>query len=145
MESISRDFQWRWLNIKPEWLITDCVNGINIARFLVTLTQHQTRVTYNRLCKWNQYRAIPSDADSTSTSLITHDALKHHFASLKTDLIFLQPRVLVRKFPWNWLTNRPTWQFFLILKPHQIIFIHYKSRIATAIRGHDNGKIRLEG
>ena len=25
--------------------------------------------------------------------------------------------------------------FFLIFKPHQIIFMHYKSRIATAIRG----------
>ena len=24
---------------------------------------------------------------------------------------------------------------FLICQPHQIIFIHYKSRIATAIRG----------
>ena len=28
-----------------------------------------------------------------------------------------------------------TLQFSLIFKPHQIIFIHYKSRIATAIRG----------
>ena len=56
--------------------------------------------------------------------LSPHDALKHHFTSLKTDLIFLQQRVLERKFPWN-----------LIFKPHQIIFIHYKSRIATAIRG----------
>ena len=27
-----------------------------------------------------------------------HDALKHHFTSLKTDLIFLQPGVLERKF-----------------------------------------------
>ena len=26
------------------------------------------------------------------------------------------------------------WQFTFIFKPHQIIFIHYKSRIATAIR-----------
>ena len=26
--------------------------------------------------------------------LSPHDALKHHFTSLKTDLIFLQPRVL---------------------------------------------------
>ena len=65
--------------------------------------------------------------------LSLHDALKHHFTSLKTDLIFLQPRVLERKFPWNWFTN--TWQFSLIFKPHQIIFIHCKSRIATAICG----------
>ena len=28
-----------------------------------------------------------------------HDALKHHFTSLKTALIFLQLRVLERKFP----------------------------------------------
>ena len=34
-----------------------------------------------------------------------HDALKHHFIFLKTDLIFLQLRVLDRKFPWNWFTN----------------------------------------
>ena len=27
-----------------------------------------------------------------------HDALKHHFTSLKTDLIFLQQRVLERNF-----------------------------------------------
>ena len=36
-----------------------------------------------------------------------HDAFNHHFTSLKTDLIFLQPRVLEQKFPWNWFTN--TW------------------------------------
>ena len=36
-----------------------------------------------------------------------HDALKHHFKSLKTHIIFLKPRVLERKFPWNWFTN--TW------------------------------------
>ena len=31
--------------------------------------------------------------------LSLHDALKHHFTSLETDLIFLQPGVLERKFP----------------------------------------------
>ena len=30
-------------------------------------------------------------------ALSPHDALQHHFKSLKTDLIFLQPRVLRRK------------------------------------------------
>ena len=34
-------------------------------------------------------------------SLSPLDALKH-FTSLKTDLIFLQPRVLEQKFPWYW-------------------------------------------
>ena len=28
------------------------------------------------------------------TPLSPHDALKYHFTSMKTDLIFLQPRVL---------------------------------------------------
>ena len=62
-----------------------------------------------------------------------HDALKHHFTSLKTDLIFQQPRVLERKFPKKWFAN--TSQFSLIFHSLQIIFIHYKSRIVTAIRG----------
>ena len=65
--------------------------------------------------------------------LSLHDAFKHNFTSLKTGLISLQLGVLERKFPWNWFTN--TWQFSSIFKPHQIIFIHYKSRIAIAIRG----------
>ena len=62
-----------------------------------------------------------------------HDALKHHFTSLKTYLIFPKLGVLEWKLPWNWFTN--TWQFYLIFHPLQVIFIHYKSRIATATRG----------
>ena len=62
-----------------------------------------------------------------------HDALKHHFTSPKTDLIFLAPRLLEQKFPLNWFTN--TWRLSLLFHPHQIIFIHYKSKIATAYRG----------
>ena len=34
-----------------------------------------------------------------------HDALKHHFTSLKTDLICIQLGVLDGKFPWNRFTN----------------------------------------
>ena len=65
--------------------------------------------------------------------LTRHDALKHHSTSLKTYFFFLQPRVLESIFPWDWFTN--IWQSSLIFHPHQIIFIHYKSRIAIAIRG----------
>ena len=36
---------------------------------------------------------------SNPLSLSPHDALKHHFISLKTDLIILHSRVLERKFP----------------------------------------------
>ena len=74
-----------------------------------------------------------SNTNQLIIPLSPRDALKHHFTSLKTNLIFQQLRVLEQKFPWNWFTN--IWQSYFIFKPHQIIFIHYKSRIATAIRG----------
>ena len=38
-------------------------------------------------------------AKLTLNPLSPQDALKHHFTSLKTDLIFLKPRDLKRKFP----------------------------------------------
>ena len=63
------------------------------------------------------------------TPLSPHDALKHHLTSLKTKFISQQLRVLEGKIPMN------TWQFSLMFPPHQVIFVHYKSRIATAIRG----------
>ena len=56
--------------------------------------------------------------------LSPHDALKHHFTTLKTDFIFLQLTVLEGKFPWNSFTN--TRQFSLIFYPLQVIFSHYK-------------------
>ena len=65
--------------------------------------------------------------------LSLHDAFKRHFTSLKTDLIFLQPKVLERKFSWNWFTN--TLQFSWIFRLLHVILIYYKARIATAIRG----------
>ena len=37
--------------------------------------------------------------------LSPRDALKHHFTSLKSYLIFLQLGVLERKFPLNWFTD----------------------------------------
>ena len=57
-----------------------------------------------------------------------HDALKHDFTSLKNDLIFLQPRVLATGLPIHGKRS-------LLFHPLQIIFIHYKSRIAAAIHG----------
>ena len=46
---------------------------------------------------------------------------------------FPTTRGLWWKFPRNCFTNK--WQFSLIFHALQVIFIHYKSRIATAIRG----------
>ena len=71
-----------------------------------------------------------------------HDALKHHFTPLKTDLIFLQQMVLELKCPCNWFTN--TWQFSLLFYPHQVVFIHYKSRSRLVVDEDDNGKFRLQ-
>ena len=65
--------------------------------------------------------------------LSLHDALKHQFTSLKTDLIFPELTLLKGKFPWNSFIN--IWQFSLFFHPLQLIFINYKLRIATAIRG----------
>ena len=64
--------------------------------------------------------------------LSPHDALKHHFTSTKIDLISWNLVVWVRKFSWKCFKNN---SIFFICHPLQVIFIHYKSRIAAAIRG----------
>ena len=45
--------------------------------------------------------------------LSLHDALKHHFTSLKTDLIFLQPRGFRNTISTKLLTD--TWQMRLVM------------------------------
>ena len=55
--------------------------------------------------------------------------------------MFIQQKVLERKFQWNWFTN--TRQFSLIFKPRQIIFIHYNNS-RLVVDENDNGKFRLE-
>ena len=70
-------------NIILREYITEYLNQINHINSLVAFMHH---VSY-------------------LNPLSLHDALKHHFTSLKTHLIFLQPRALERKFPSNWFTN----------------------------------------
>ena len=115
----------RWHNRKPiNAMYKD--TGTSQATMLLLFS---TRATQRELSKWPfKHRECLTRNPSNP-----HDALKHHFPSLKTDLISLELTVLERKFPWNWFTN--TCQFSLIFHPHQVIFIHYKSRIATEIRG----------
>ena len=50
--------------------------------------EHYSRDTTDTLCVFNFLNPLSP-----------HDEIKHHFTSLKTDLIFLQPMVLERKFP----------------------------------------------
>ena len=72
----------------------------------------------------NNYMSSPDIVDP----LGPNDAIKHHFTSMKTDLIFLQPwqlGVLELTIPWNWFTN--TWQF-------SSIFHHFKSPSSTTSR-----------
>ena len=104
---------------------------------LIHCLQHFQSNEY-KLASWSIYIVSSIVFLSISSQLALnplspHDALRHHFTSLKTHFIFLQQRVLEWKFSWHWFTN--TWQFSVLFHPHQIIFIRYKSRIATAIHG----------
>ena len=63
-----------------------------VSSFLKGSIKSVQKVTYHI----TPYECVKS---LTINPLSPHDALKHHFTSLKTDLIFLQPRVLERKFP----------------------------------------------
>ena len=118
------DITW-WTNCSSGlwslWLVLYWFTEYYMVRCMMRSLLYPFLKWYIRICAQN------------CNPLSPHDALKHHFTFLKTAIIFLQLRVLEWIFPWNWFTN--TWQFSLIIKQHQIIFIHYKSRIATAIRG----------
>ena len=74
--------------------------------------------------------------------LSPHDASKHHFTSLKTDLSFLQEKVLGRKFTWNWFIN--TWQFSLIFKAHPLQVVNCDNNSRLVGDEDDDGKLRLE-
>ena len=68
--------------------------------------------------------------------LSPHDASKHIFTSLKVDLISLQLRGFRREISMKLFhQHMAKLTTFLIFYPLQVIFIHHKSRIATAIRG----------
>ena len=58
------------------------------------------RKSNNRECGWfyTDIGGMISTHSRFKQSLSPHDALKHHFTYLKTDLIFLQPIVLEQKF-----------------------------------------------
>ena len=78
--------------------------------------------------------------------LSPYDALKHHFTSLKTDLIFLQQRVLGQNFH---ETNLPIHGNFLQFLNHMKSCSFTTSRelrqnSRLVVNEHDNGKFRLE-
>ena len=80
-------------------------------------------------------------------SLNPHDALKHHFTSLKTDLIFQQPRVLERKFPKKLVCQYMTisLNFSLTLNHlHPLQVENCDSNSRLVVGEDDNGKVRLE-
>ena len=84
-----------------------------------------------------------SFSDAPFNPLSPHDALNHHFTCLKTDLIFLQPSVLGRKFPWNWFTN--TWQFLNHVKSSSSTTSwELRQQFAACSGWDDNCKFRLE-
>ena len=80
-------------------------------------------------------------AEAPFNPLSPHDALKHHFTSLKTYFIFLQQRVLKKKFHETGLPIHGNFLYFLN---------HIKSSSTTTSRElrlvvdeDDNGKCRL--
>ena len=82
--------------------------------------------------------------------LSPHDALKHHLKSIKTDLIFLQLRVLEGKFLLNWSTSIHQYMVIFFnfsptsnhLHPLQVENCGSNSRLV--MDEDDNGKVRLE-
>ena len=123
----------------------------------MTVQRNVPRFCTGSICGWNLFQPLgpvcsminvlrsgPSGASIMNqwfsyikelNHLSPHDALKHHFTSLKTDLIFLHLGVFEWKFPWNWFIDK--WFFSLIRHPLQIIFIHYKSRHAMTVVNSD--------
>ena len=91
----------------------------------VSATLQSGRYTLSYPRRQNVLRKYDTLTQCWFNPLSPHDALKHHFTSLKTDLIFLQPTLFEWKFPWNWFTN--TWQFSLFLN-------HIKSSLSTTSR-----------
>ena len=82
----------------------------------------------------------------TLNPLGPHDALKHHFASLKNDLVSRNRGGSERKFSWNCFKNNsilfhlsPTSSHF---HPLQVENCDSNSRLV--VDGDDNGKFRLE-
>ena len=69
------------------------VPAISNVNACLLLVQHWLNPLTAEICSFNP--------------LSPHYALKHYFTSMKTHSIFLQSRVLERKFPLNWFTN--TW------------------------------------
>ena len=78
--------------------------------------------------------------------LSPHDALKHHFTSLKTDLIFLQPRVA------EWIFYETGLPIYMTIFTFSLTLCHFHplqvencdSNSRLAVDEDDNGKVRLE-
>ena len=84
---------------------------------------------------------------STPNPLSPHDALKHHFTSLKTDLIVQQQRDLEQNFH---ETNLPIHRYMAIFchfsptSNHSLQVENCDSNSRLVVDGDDNGKFRLE-
>ena len=83
--------------LKPSCLL---YTALLFSGFTVIMGGHVTRLRGD----WCPDRWPPGVLGHLN-HLSHHHALKHHFTSLKADLILLQPKVLERKSPWNWLSN----------------------------------------
>ena len=74
--------------------------------------------------------------------LNSYDALKHHFTSLKNDLISGNLVVLERKFSWNCSENNSI--FFLFFTFSSTTSRELDSNSRLVVDENDNGKFRLQ-
>ena len=82
-------------------------------------------------------------SEEMSHYLRPHDALKHHFTSLKTDLILLQPRVLEQNFHETGLPIRGN--FLNHIKSSSSLQVeNCNSNSQVVVNEDDNGKCRLK-
>ena len=103
IRSVFRDVKWCFNPFKPDFTLS---SSSTTSREL--LSQFSTCSGWRWFDggeKLEKIRSVFRDVKWCFNPLILHDALEHHFTSLKAHLIFLQQRVLERKFPWNWFTN----------------------------------------
>ena len=70
-----------------------------MAQFSAAITACNSESKYAKAYSDGAHKSTYWEVGLTFNPLSPHDALKHHFTSLKTDLIFLKLRVLDRKFP----------------------------------------------
>ena len=137
-------------------LLIKCKKRTKLTDWITSLNKHCGRTVHRHACiASSPSREVGFAAmvqwSITSRSicfnhLSPHDALKHHFASLKNYLISWKLVVLEHKLSWNCFKNN---SIFYHLSPtsshfHPLQVEHCNSNSRLVVDENDNGKLRLE-